>query len=102
VLVKLGHRVFHAPDAETAFKTYRKARLDLILLDVTLPGLTGLELLRMIRSESQVPVVLMSGRLTAANRALGLKFGAHDCLAKPFSVAALHACVKRALDSSIR
>jgi DNA-binding response OmpR family regulator len=99
-LVKQGHRVLHARDADAAFAAFRKARLDLILLDLTLPGMGGLELLRVIRSESQVPVVLMSGRLTAANRALGLKLGAHDCLHKPFTVTALQACVKRALTAS--
>jgi len=60
----------------------------------------GLELLRIIRSESQVPVVLMSGRLTAANRAMGLKLGAYDCLDKPFTLSGLQACVKRALNAS--
>jgi DNA-binding response OmpR family regulator len=96
-LVKHGHRVFHARDADAAFLSYRNARFDLILLDLTLPGMGGLELLRIIRSESQVPVVLMSGRLTAANRAIGLKLGAYDCLHKPFTLTALQTCVKRAL-----
>jgi DNA-binding response OmpR family regulator len=99
-LAKHGHRVYHAPSADAAFAAYRKSRLDLILLDLTLPGMDGLELLRVIRSESQVPVVLMSGRLTAANRAIGLKLGAYDCLHKPFTLAALQTCVKRALTAS--
>ena len=92
--------MFHASAADAALKAHRKARLDLILLDLTLPGMGGLELLRMIRSESQVPVVLMSGRLTAANRAIGLKFGAPDCLYKPFTLAALQGCVARALSAA--
>jgi DNA-binding response OmpR family regulator len=96
-LAKHGHRVYHAPSADAAFEAYRKSRLDLILLDLTLPGMNGLELLRIIRSESQVPVVLMSGRLTAANRAIGLKLGAFDYLHKPFTLAALQACVTKAL-----
>jgi DNA-binding response OmpR family regulator len=99
-LAKHGHRVYHAPSADAAFVMYRNSRLDLILLDLTLPGMSGLDLLRIIRSESQVPVVLMSGRLTAANRAIGLKFGAHDCLHKPFTIAALQACVTKALSAA--
>jgi DNA-binding response OmpR family regulator len=100
-LVKHGYSTFHARDADTALQTYRQARFDLILLDLTLPGMSGLELLRMIRSESQVPVVLMSGRLNAANRALGLKLGVHEYLHKPFTADALRACVKKFLGSAV-
>ena len=100
-LAKHGHRVFHAPDAETAFKNFRKPKLDLIILDMTLPGMSGLEFLRILRSESQIPVVLMSGRLTATHRATGLKLGAHDCLHKPFTIPELLACVKRARGASV-
>lgn len=99
-LVKHGHRVYHCLDAETAFKSHRKSRLDAILLDVQLPRMSGLELLRMIRSESQIPVILMSGRWTAANRALALKLGAHQCLIKPIKLRELEFAVRQALDTA--
>lgn len=96
-LARHGHRVHIARDAESGLKAFRKHRPDAVLLDLVLPGVGGLEFLRQIRSESQVPVVLVSGRISSENRARGLKFGAHDFLHKPFTIPHLLSSVDRAL-----
>lgn len=96
-LMRNGYEVSHAKEAISAYRSFRRRPYDLLLLDLILPGMPGLELLRLIRSESQVPALLMSGRLTAPARALGLKLGAHDYLVKPFAVPALLSAVKSAL-----
>jgi two-component system response regulator AdeR len=96
-LRKRGWRVMRADDALTGFRAFRSAHYDLILLDVVLPVVGGIELLRMIRNESQVPVVLMSGRMTPEIRAAALKLGVVETLRKPFKGAELVSCVARGL-----
>jgi DNA-binding response OmpR family regulator len=64
---------------------------DLIVLDVSLPGMDGLEMLRIVRAESAVPVILLSGRGREIDRILGLKLGADDYVVKPFSIGELQA-----------
>jgi two-component system response regulator CpxR len=70
---------------------------DLLLLDVMMPGLDGFELLRLIRRQSQVPVIMLTARTTQADRVTGLDAGADDYLPKPFGTAELVARIKAVL-----
>ena len=90
-LEKESFRVTTARDAETGLKLARKARPDLILLDIMLPKMDGLEFLRTIRPEVQVPIILLSAKRSEMDRILGLKLGADDYMVKPFSVGELQA-----------
>ena len=64
---------------------------DLLLLDVMMPGLDGFEVLRLLRRQSQVPVIMLTARTTQADRVAGLDAGADDYLPKPFGTAELMA-----------
>lgn len=91
-----GHQIRRAAEAEAGLKSFRSWKPDLILLDIVLPGMSGLELLETLRRESEIPVILISGRRRPADLALGQKHGA-GYLAKPFSLGELRARVKLVL-----
>lgn len=81
-----GYEALTAPDGETALEAARSQRPDLILLDVMLPGMSGIELLRVLRREGrQVPVIVLSAKGEEIDRVVGLNVGADDYVAKPFS-----------------
>ena len=88
------YKVISAGDAESGLKIAREACPALILLDIELPAMDGLGFLRLLRQESQVPVILLSGRGSDVDRILGLKAGADDYVAKPFSLSELAARVE--------
>jgi DNA-binding response OmpR family regulator len=90
-LEKEKFRVTTARDAETGLKLARKNKPDLILLDIMLPKMDGLEFLRTIRPEVQIPIILLSAKRSEMDRVLGLKLGADDYMVKPFSVNELQA-----------
>lgn len=92
-LEKSGYRVVSAPSAESGLKKLRASEPDLILLDIMLPGMDGLEFLRALRRESDVPVILLSAKGAELDRVLGLKLGADDYVVKPFSLGELMARV---------
>jgi DNA-binding response OmpR family regulator len=92
-LEKSGYRVVTAASAEAGLKKVREAEPALIILDIMLPGMDGLECLRALRGESSVPVILLSAKGSEVDRVLGLKLGADDYVIKPFSVAELMARV---------
>ena len=92
-----AYRVLSADSAESGLELIRKSKPDLILLDVVLPEMDGLELLRLVRPEVEAPIILVSGQRSGGERALGLKAGADDFLAKPFSLDELRAYVARHL-----
>jgi two-component system response regulator CpxR len=75
---------------------------DLLLLDVMMPGLDGFELLRLIRRQSQVPVIMLTARTTQIDRVTGLDAGADDYLPKPFGTAELIARIKAVLRRTSR
>jgi len=90
-----GHVVETAADGLTGLALARDGGLDLMLLDLNLPGLDGLELLRRLRAvRSDLPVIIVSARDAVADRVAGLDLGADDYLAKPFSFAELLARVR--------
>jgi DNA-binding response OmpR family regulator len=80
-----GFEVLHAADGETGLATARAARPDLLVLDLMLPGLDGLAVCRALRSESDLPILLLTARTTEADRLEGLGIGADDYVTKPFS-----------------
>jgi two-component system, OmpR family, alkaline phosphatase synthesis response regulator PhoP len=96
-LEKEKFRVISANDAETGLTMLKKQKPDLVILDIMLPKMDGLDFLRTVRKESQVPVVLLTAKRSELDRILGLKLGADDYIVKPFSVGELHARVEALL-----
>ncbi len=90
-LEKEKFRVTSARDAETGLKMARQSKPDLILLDIMLPKMDGLEFLRTIRPEIDTPIILLSAKRSEMDRILGLKLGADDYMVKPFSIGELQA-----------
>jgi DNA-binding response OmpR family regulator len=85
-LAREGYEVATAADGESALEAGRNDRLDLILLDVMLPGMSGVEVLRALRGEGvTTPVIILSAKGDEIDRVVGLKVGADDYVAKPFS-----------------
>ncbi len=85
-LTAAGHRVSQAANGETGLEQARSAKPDLIVLDLMLPGLDGLEVFRRLRHEGlSVPVIMLTAKDSEADRILGLELGADDYLTKPFS-----------------
>lgn len=96
-LEREGFRVISAPDGRTALETARASDPALIVLDVMLPEVDGLAVTRLLRRDSDVPVLMLSARGSASDRVAGLGEGADDYLAKPFSPAELVMRVKAIL-----
>ncbi len=92
-----GYSVHTAGDGEQALAAFRRYRPDLVVLDVMLPGMDGLEVLQHIRRESEAYVLLLTARSEEADRVIGLTVGADDYLTKPFSPRELVARVKAIL-----
>ena len=85
-LIREGYEVATAADGEAALEAARGDHLDLILLDVMLPGMSGVEVLRVLRREGvATPVIILSAKGDEIDRVVGLKLGADDYVAKPFS-----------------
>lgn len=91
-----GHLIRRAAEAAAGLEQLRRWEPDLILLDIVLPGMSGIELLEIMRRESPVPVILISGRRRPADLAAGEQHGA-DYLSKPFSLGDLRSRVKLTL-----
>jgi two-component system, OmpR family, alkaline phosphatase synthesis response regulator PhoP len=92
-----GYAVHSAMDGEDGLRAARRLRPDLIVLDVMLPGMDGIELLSQLRRESDVYVILLTARTEETDRIVGLSVGADDYVTKPFSPRELVARVKAAL-----
>jgi len=92
-----GYGVYTAADGLAALKAARTFRPDLIVLDIMLPGLDGLEVLRRLRQESDVYVLMLTARTEETDKIVGLTIGADDYLTKPFSPRELVARVKAIL-----
>jgi DNA-binding response OmpR family regulator len=89
-----GFHIVHAADGEEALRLFSQETYDLVLLDVMLPKLSGIDFLKKIREHSLLPVLILSAKDGDVDKALGLGFGADDYLAKPFSMIELLARVK--------
>jgi two-component system, OmpR family, response regulator RegX3 len=85
-LAREGYLVSSAPDGELAIDRFRSDGPRLVLLDLMLPKLSGLDVLRTIRAESTVPVVILTAKDAEADKVAGLELGADDYVTKPFSM----------------
>jgi DNA-binding response OmpR family regulator len=92
-----GYVVSTAEDGEQALEVARGETPDLIVLDVMLPALDGLTVCRILRRESQVPIILLTARGTETDKIIGLETGADDYIVKPFSLGEFLARVRAAL-----
>ena len=92
-----GYEVYTAADGPAGLKAARAFKPDLIILDVMLPGMDGLELLSRLRRESEVYVIMLTARTEETDKIVGLSVGADDYVTKPFSPRELTARVKAAL-----
>ena len=92
-----GFEVDGYSDGETALEAARTTRYDVLVLDVRLPGLSGIEICRRLRDESDVPILLLTAMDAEVDRVLGLEAGADDYVTKPFSVAELVSRVRAIL-----
>ena len=95
-----GYTTLEANDGERARILLEAEKPDLVVLDVMLPGVDGLELCRWIRSKSELPVILLTARGEEADRIVGLELGADDYVTKPFSPRELAARVRTVLRRS--
>jgi DNA-binding response OmpR family regulator len=91
ILEPEGYEVQAATTGEQGLRLATEAPPDLILLDLMLPGLNGLEVCRTIRRTSRVPIIMVTARAAAPEKVVGLEAGADDYLTKPFSIAELRA-----------
>jgi two-component system response regulator ResD len=80
-----GHAVVSAADGEEALEIYRRTRPDLVVLDLMLPKVSGLEVCRRIQAERRVPLIMLTARGEEEDRIVGLGLGADDYVVKPFS-----------------
>ena len=96
-LVKEGYEVCTASDGISALEVARRECPDLILLDIMLPQLDGLEVCRILRREMNVPIIMLTARTDEVDRVVGLEMGADDYVTKPFSMRELLARVKALL-----
>ena len=92
-----GFRTERAHDGEAALTLFRAARPDLVLLDVMLPKLDGLEVLKRIRAETKTPVIMLTAKAEEIDKLLGLGLGADDYLVKPYSLREVAARVQAVL-----
>lgn len=95
-----GYQVEHAVDGRTAVELALERDYDLILLDVLLPQLNGMEVLRRVRKHKDVPVIMVTARDAVMDKVAGLDAGADDYLTKPFAIEELFARIRVALKRS--
>jgi DNA-binding response OmpR family regulator len=85
-LEREGYRVLQARDGEEALTRFASERIDLVVLDIMLPKLDGLEVCKRLRAESEVPIIMLTARDDELDKVLGLELGADDYITKPFSI----------------
>ena len=89
-----GFRVVQAADGREALARFRGDRPDLVLLDLMLPELSGVDVCRIIRAESSVPIVMLTAKDSELDKVVGLELGADDYVTKPFSLRELSARIR--------
>ncbi len=92
-----GYKVLVVTDGQDALATRRQERPDLVVLDLNLPGMDGLDVCRAMRRESDVPIIMLTARSEETDRLIGLELGADDYITKPFSPRELVARVRAVL-----
>jgi two-component system KDP operon response regulator KdpE len=96
-LTARGHRIEEAADGASAMRRWEMRRPDIVLLDLGLPDIDGLQIVRRIRKEATTPIVILSGRYDEREKVEALELGADDYVTKPFSVDELNARLRVAL-----
>ncbi len=96
-LVSDGYRVFKASNAQEGFDILDKENIHLILLDIMMPGMDGLEMCKIIRETNNIPIIMLSAKSTDLDKIMGLGIGADDYVIKPFNPLELTARVKSQL-----
>jgi len=97
-----GYKVCTIGDGIAALDAFRQEKPDLVLLDIMLPGIDGLEVCRLFRKESEVPILMLTAKSREIDKVVGLEVGADDYITKPFSMLELIARVRAALRRSRR
>lgn len=101
LLQREGYEVLEAGDGLTALELFRTKVIDLILLDLMLPGLSGNEVCRAVRAESNVPIIMLTAKDTEIDKVVGLEIGADDYVTKPYSKNELLARMKAVMRRGI-
>jgi len=96
-LSKEGYEVLTARDGQSALATAREQKPDMLVLDIMLPELDGLEVCRILRKETSVPILMLTAKADEIDKVVGLEVGADDYVSKPFSLRELLARVKAML-----
>jgi DNA-binding response OmpR family regulator len=96
-LRKEGYEVVGATDGQQALDRFSEERFDLVVLDIMLPKLDGIEVCRRLRTRSQVPIIMLTAKGDEIDKVAGLEMGADDYITKPFSVREFRSRVKAAL-----
>jgi len=99
-LRKDGYHVTSAQDGREALQRFEEGRFDLVILDLMLPKLDGVEVCRELRSRSQVPIIMLTAKGSETDKVAGLEVGADDYITKPFSMREFRSRVKAALRRS--
>ena len=97
-----AYEVFECSEGKGAVQASRETHSDLVLLDVLMPGMDGINICRAIREESDVPIIFLSAKGEATDKAIGLRIGADDYLSKPFDMDELIARIRALLRRSQR
>jgi DNA-binding response OmpR family regulator len=95
-----GYEVVAAHDGQEALRCFSEQRFDLVVLDLMLPKLDGIEVCRRMRSRSQVPIIMLTAKGDEIDKVVGLEMGADDYITKPFSMREFRSRVKAALRRS--
>ena len=105
-LERAGFRVVSAGDGDEALRAFRQHHPDLVILDLTLPTIDGLDVARSLRRDGDVPIIMLTARTDETDRVAGLELGADDYVTKPFSareiVARVRAVLRRTQSAQIR
>lgn len=93
-LVKEGMTIYLAADGTTGIELVRQHAPDLLILDLMLPDISGLEVCRILRQDKNIPIIMLTARSQETDRVVGLEMGADDYMVKPFSLAELAARIR--------
>ena len=96
-----GYRVVQARDGDEALRRFGEENVDLVVLDVMLPRLDGLEVCKRLRAESSVPIIMLTARGEELDKVLGLELGADDYITKPFSIREFRSRVRALLRRAV-
>ena len=99
-LEKEGYQVVTARDGDEALETFTREDFDLVILDIMLPGIDGLEVCKLLKSEnktSSIPIIMLTAKSQESDKIVGLELGADDYVTKPFSPRELIARIKAVL-----